>query len=169
MLLSRYPLTHELFKENLGADYAGCGALWREAQPGALTPRAAQEQFNALWKARIKLVKPKEQPKAVEALRLTLVAQAQEQHNKADEALVAELPRILVHERAALLAMLPGPSRDEHQRRLDVPEVVCAAWAQLPVCVWQSECARHGSSSPKRPDGLPELLPKGGGASNIAG
>ena len=127
LLLSRYPLTHELFKENLGADYAGCGALWREAQPGALTPRAAQEQFNALWKARIKSVKPKEQPKAVEALRLTLVAQAQEQHNKADEALVAELPRILVHERAALMAMLPGPSRDEHQRRLDVLEVVCAA------------------------------------------
>ena len=131
--LTRYPLSHELFKENLGVDYAGCGALWREAQPGALPPRVAQEQFNALWKTRIKALKPKEQPKAVEALRLSLVAQAQVQHNKADEALVAQLPRILVHERAALVGMLPGPARIEHQRRLDVLEVVCTAWAQLPA------------------------------------
>ena len=131
--LTRYPLSHELFKENLGVDYAGCGALWREAQPGALPPRVAQEQFNALWKTRIKALEPKEQPKAVEALRLSLVAQAQVQHNKADEALVAQLPRILVHERAALVGMLPGPARVEHQRRLDVLEVVCTAWAQLPA------------------------------------
>ena len=107
-MLSLYPLTHKLFKEskNLGVDYASCGALWRVVQPVALTSRAAQQQFNAVWKARIKAVKPKELPKVVEALRLSLVAQAQELQKKAGQALGAELQRVLVHECAILMAML---------------------------------------------------------------
>ena len=121
--LARYPLTHPLFATNSsGPEYAGCGALWRAVQPLAMTAREAQAQFNAVWKAEVKAVKPKEQGQAVEALRLSLVAKLQASRNTADELLVAELPRVLLHERATLLAMAPGPSRDDHPQNGRTPK-----------------------------------------------
>ena len=59
--ITRYPLSHDLFKENWGLTtlnvehYGGRRSLedYRLVLP-------MQEQYNALWKTRIKALKPKE-------------------------------------------------------------------------------------------------------------
>ena len=74
--LKRYPLSHPLFPIKCGIDYAGCGALWSATQPEDNKHKGSemlQDEFNKLWKTRVKSLPRSKRPDAMEQLRLELI------------------------------------------------------------------------------------------------